>query len=88
MSLLIGLREPLVGYVGINLGCSQRGMSQELLDAAQIRPAIKKVGCRGVTQSVGPQGSHTGNLSNQRGDNLVHTAGPHRRAASGEKHRA
>ena len=42
------------GYtiVGITLGCSQRGVTHQLLDIAHISLLIHQVGCEGVAQYV------------------------------------
>lgn len=44
--------KPLFQYVGIDFGRRDIGVSQQLLDCAQIRAAIKQMAGEGVAQNV------------------------------------
>ena len=57
--LAVARLQPLRGHVGVDLGGRGRGMPEDLLDAAQVRPALKEMGGRGVPDRVraGVQGS-------------------------------
>jgi len=45
--------EPLVGHVGIDLGCGEIRVAQQHLHHSQIGAVIEQVGGEGVTQGVG-----------------------------------
>ena len=52
MGLRVGLAQPLHGDMRVELGGRQAGMTEELLDAAQVRPALEEVRRGGVPQAV------------------------------------
>ena len=41
-----------VADMGVNLGCSDSGMAQKVLNDAEVGAAIKQVSCEAVTQPV------------------------------------
>src|SRR2546421_3347505 len=53
MGLVVQLAPPPIGYVGVELGRGQVGVSEHLLDAAQVGPALEEVGRERVAQEVG-----------------------------------
>lgn len=59
MRLPVDRAEPFGRYMGVDLRSGQAGMSEQLLDAAQIGPAVEQVGGRGVAQSVRSQAGST-----------------------------
>ena len=50
--LIVDLREVLEIEVGVDLGCRNVGMTQELLDGAQITGGLEEVRRERVTQKV------------------------------------
>ena len=70
MGLLEGCPEPFVGYVGVALGGCHGGVSQQFLDAAQVRSPRQQMGGHGVPQRVGPDGCAT-----RRSGGVDHAAG-------------
>lgn len=85
MSLLIGLGEPLIGHVGVNLGCAQGRMSEEFLDAPQIGATVQQVGRCGVTERVRSQRTHARHISQQGRNDLVDASRSDGLACGGKK---
>ena len=54
------LKESLGTDMGVDLSCLQRGMSEQLLDLAEIRSPIKEMRGRGMSQGVGREMINTG----------------------------
>jgi hypothetical protein len=53
MGLLVRVSKTLLADMGVNLGSRQAAMPQQLLDAAEVGPAIQKVCGEAVTKRVG-----------------------------------
>ena len=60
------------GDVGVKLGGGQAAVAQQLLDDAQIRPALEQVGGGAVAQAVRPD---VGSAGNRRHGLVHHGAG-------------
>jgi hypothetical protein len=50
---VIQLSTPLVGYVGVELGCRKIRMAQHFLNGSEVGAAFEQVGGEGVAQEVG-----------------------------------
>src|SRR3989454_881135 len=53
VGLAIGLQESLGGDMGVSLRGGEGGMAEQLLDGAQVRPGVEKVGGERMAQRVG-----------------------------------
>ncbi len=52
MSLAVGLPQPVVGHVGVDLRGGQRGVPEQLLHGAQVRAALEQMCRGGVSEPV------------------------------------
>ena len=50
---LVCLSKAGVGYVGVNLGCSDRCMSEKFLNDTDISAISKECRCKGMPESMG-----------------------------------
>ena len=53
VGLVVGLPQPLLGDVSVDLGGREGGVTQEGLNTAEIGPRIEEMSCKGVAQLVG-----------------------------------
>ena len=56
MGVIVGINQPLLSHVGVDLGAGQAPMSQKILDTSEIRASIKQVGGETVPERVGTGG--------------------------------
>ena len=47
------LTQSRAGDMGVDFGCRDAGVAEELLDDAQVRPVVQEMGCEAMPEHVG-----------------------------------
>lgn len=56
MGLIVNLGEMLIIEMRVYLGCTQVGVTQQLLDRPKIAAGLQKVTCKGMSKHMGMDG--------------------------------